>query len=283
MASILKIDLSEIVKKALAISPKGVALVERLPGSWKIVWGNKSFCYMSGIDDSSPEGRNGLQIWASVGGSREDWERAMRQGTSWAGNLGTAGEVKIQAQIDTVSDAYAFVWFERAPGDDSLRERLAEVLRKVQEISSIDEKTGLSGPKSFWRCVGAVWGVCSRNEISVSLGLITLNGGENQSLAREMEEAANKTLSKSFRRSSDVVGRLTHNSFAIFLVGQSEVWAQEKMEEVVESLGRNRVAAVALACGIPMSGSSTQSIKFLGKRLLEASSYKNGEMSFERF
>lgn len=283
MDAIVKLDLSDVLKKALMVSPKGVALVERLPGSWKILWGNKSFCAMSGIDEASPAGKSGLQVWSSVGGSREDWESSMRQGTSWSGSLGTASAGKFQAQIDAVSDAHALVWFEREPGGDSLRERLEEVLRKVQEISSVDEKTGLSGPKSFWRCVGAVWGVCSRNEISVSLGLITLKSGETQSLEKEMEDAANKTLAKSFRRSSDVVGRLTHNSFAIFVVGQSEGWAQEKMAEVVEELGVDRVSGVALACGIPMNGSSTQSIKILGKKLLDASLAQNGEISFEGF
>jgi hypothetical protein len=256
-----------LLAMALGASAKGYAILERRGADARLSWANASFSRLAGIGEDFAQ--NGLvsELWSSLNGAPSDFTRAIESGHGWAGCLGTPELGKLHARLETVSGTHAALWLERDGGADMLRERLADALRKVEEVAS--ETTGqLNGPKSFWRSVGAVWTVCSRNELHVTLGLVSMTPRPGSSVS-EIEASAKAALGRSFRRTSDVVGRLGLNSLAVFVVGQSAEQSRARFEKLVAELSDVAPTRIGLACGVPAHGSSTQTIRALAKNLLD--------------
>ena len=261
-------SLPESLLAALGATDKGLALIRKQGGAATLTWGNPSFFRVLGLEARACVGRDAHAFLNAMGSAKAELEEAIEQGSPWLGWSEGLGEGKVKVRLDALHAGNLGLWVEH---DDveGMRSRMSETLRKVEEVSGIDEKTGFSGPKAFWRSVGSLWAVCARNQLPVSLAMIAVRPHLKDKPGADYEEAAKAAFAKTFRRASDIVGRLGQNSFAVFIVGQDAPNSKERLQMFESELGAGYVASIGLAVGLPLPGSSTHAIKALSKRMLD--------------
>lgn len=262
------IALPESLLAAVCSSDKGLALIRKKGVSATLTWANPSFFRILGGQAKSSVGRDIQALLGTMGSSKAELEEAIEQGASWLGWSEGMGEAKVRARLDVLPNGNLALWIEHDE-TDTLQGRLSEAMRKVEEFSGMDEKTGFSGPKAFWRSVGSLWAVCARNQLPVALAMVVVRPHLKEKPGTDYEAASKAAFSKSFRRASDIVGRLGQNSFAVFIVGQDAQVSQNRLEMFASELGDGYVASIGLASGMPLPGSSTHAVKILSKRMLD--------------
>jgi hypothetical protein len=248
---------------ALRCSPKGFALIR----ASKIAWANAAFYEALGLDPASSLGRRVGDVWAVCGGFNAGLAAAFERCLPWEGRLAGDGDSALSGALTPMGAGEAGLWIDRDPGQAALEgERIDHMLQGVQEWPSASERSEFGGPKSFWRSVGAVWAVCSRNNLPVALAFASA-GGADEALAREELRQA---LSLSFRRASDVLGRLGNNQYGVFIVGQDARQVAERLRFAGARMPAGSWAACAVVGGAPKQGTSSHAIKAQAKKLHDA-------------
>lgn len=260
--------LPESLLAAVCASDKGLALIKKQGSAVSLTWGNPSFFRILGLEARSSVGRDSTAFLNAMGSAKIELEEALDHGVPWLGWSEGMGEGKVRVRLDVLPNGGLGLWVEHDDGDGT-QTRMSEALRRIEESSGMDEKTGFSGPKAFWRSVGSLWAVCARNKLPVALAMVAVRPNMKEKPGTDYEEASKAAFTKTFRRASDVVGRLGQNSFAVFIVGQDAGGSRLRVEMFAKELGEGYVASVGMAVGLPSPGSSTHGIKSLSKRMLD--------------
>ena len=276
-------EIEEKLAMALRVSSKGICLLTKKGDKVDVSWANSAFFKITGLLKGEAFEANGADVWAGFGGDKTTLAKCLEGKEAWQGSLRSQWSGDFQARLDSIENGCAALWVEREEDEESLRARLEAAIKKVESISTGSERSGFTGPKAFWRSVGAVWTLCSRNEIPVSLGLISISSLELDK--KNADDAAKKAIVSTFRRASDVVGRLGMDSSGVFIVGQDPGKAKERFDLLMLQLKEAGCAGnIGLTSGIPERGSSTQTIKFNAKMLMDKSSASgSGFLVYEAF
>jgi diguanylate cyclase (GGDEF)-like protein len=106
-----------------------------------------------------------------------------------------------------------------------INEKLLESNRKLQELSFTDEMTGLFNRRKFHELLSREWGACTRHHRPISLIMVDIDFFKqfndiygHQAGDDCIVQVAN-TISRMFRRSSDIVARYGGEEFMIALPG----------------------------------------------------------------
>ena len=252
---------------ALRSSPKGFALIR----ADKVAWANPVFYDILGWEAVSSLGRRVGDVWAVCGGFESGLASAFERAAIWEGRLEGDGEGWLRAALTPLGAGEAGLWLERDGRAGA--ESVEHMLQGVQDWPALGQAREFLGPKSFWRSVGAVWAVCSRNGLPVALAFASAGPDENGADAQERLRAA---LAASFRRSSDVLGRLGANHYAAFIVGQDAGQVAQRMRYANGQLAPQCWAACAVVGGTPKQGSGSQAIKAQAKKLHETALARQG-------
>lgn len=275
--------LPEFLLSALSKTQKGVGILARNGDGHTLTWGNASFFRILGVESASAIGRDAKALLAAMGSARSEMEEAIEGGRDWLGWSEGFGASKVRVGLEMLPAGAMAVWLE---GDESasLSERITEAMRQVEEFSGVDERTGFSGPKAFWRSVGSLWAVCARNQLPISLAMVVSRPKSLDAAESNLEEASRLALTRTFRRGSDIVGRLGQNSYGVLIVGQEALGSRERLERLAAGLGGEHVWSVGMASGMPTPGSTTQPVKSLAKKMLDkAMSGKNSRVEAGTF
>lgn len=258
----------EFLLSALSKTQKGLGILSRVGEGHVLTWGNSSFFRILGVESKSALGRDTKTLLVAMGSARSELEEAIEGGSDWLGWSEGLGASKVKVGLEMLPAGAMAVWLE---GDEStsMSDRIEEAMRQVEEFSGVDEKTGFSGPKAFWRSVGSLWAVCARNQLPISLAMVVSRPPRLGAAEANFEEASRRAFTRTFRRGSDIVGRLGQNSYAVFIVGQDAAGSQERLEKFAAELGEEHVSSVGMASGLPTPGSTTQLVKSLAKKMLD--------------
>jgi hypothetical protein len=272
--------------EAIQGSTKGLGLILHSEGDSRLGWGNEAFFGLLGLDAESRVGAGMSDIWSLLGASATTLAAAARARSSWSGLLDLDGRRDIKVVLQPMGPHASALWIERLEDRGPSGDRAASVLSGVHEWPTQEDRSDFGGPKAFWRSVGAVWAVCSRNDLPVALAFASVEPGAQGGVhaGQEGEDRLRAGLGLAFRRASDVMGRLGANHYAIFIVGQDAEQVRERLVFLARQMPVGLSARLAVACGSPRQGSSTQAIKAQVKRLHDdMGSAGAGEVAFEVF
>ena len=260
--------------EAMEACSKGFCLIEKKDVAIEVTWANKAFFKITGLLENEVYGQSFTNILSVFGADNISFLNALKTKEEWQSNLKSEWSGDFHARLNYVNTNLSALWVEKEEDEEALRARLETTLKKVELASIGSERLGFTGPKAFWRSVGAVWTLCSRNEVPVSLGLISITSKELDD--QVADEKAKKAIVSTFRRASDVVGRLGMDSYGVFIVGQDIRKSKERFNLLLKILADYGCEGnIGLTSGIPERGSSTQTIKSHGKILLDQSKANN--------
>jgi hypothetical protein len=268
---------------ALAKTQRGLGIFSRSDQGFILSWGNASFFRILGVESKSAVGREAKTVLGAMGSAKSELDDAIGQRKDWLGWSEGFGASKVKVRLEMLGRGAMALWLE---GDESasMNERMADAMRQVEECSGMDEKNGFGGPKAFWRSVGSLWAVCARNQLPISLAMVVTRPKYLGHAEANYEEASKQAFSCTFRRASDIVGRLGQNSYAVFIVGQDALGSKERLEKFALELGSEHVSSVGIASGLPTPGSTTQGVKSLAKKMLDkAIGYKESHVEAGTF
>lgn len=262
------------MQEALSGSEKGLALLQWDAKGGGAQWSNAAFASAIGWKPSQMEGASIQKLLEAMGPGaaglmgglalgKSERARWRHEGKAWRGTL------EVKAGSNAAGAGSALLWLE----DDSewalIESMLEEAQKKASETAAFDEKTGFMGSKAFWRAVSALWAVCARQKMPVALAMMAIRPAPDQEQDADFETAAKLATGKALRRSSDLLGRLSTHSFAVFMVGEEPHVAKQRIELINKNLGEGFLASTGLSCGIPELGSNTNRIKSQSKRALD--------------
>lgn len=279
-------DLSSLLAQGLAGAGRGAALIS-LGSQSRFVWANAAFCEMMGRPAGAFDGtvaQGAMEaLWA---GNQEGLAGAMRGEAPVSARVvrptGEALEARLEA-FEGPQERYAMAWLDRIDDYAAVCEQLSAARKQIATGLAFDEKTGLLGSKAFWKAVGAQWSLCSRHELPVSFAMVVVRPSGGQEPDADFEEAAKASFGKSVRRASDLIARLSTNSFGVFTAGQEAEAFEERMRLFAAHLSDGFKASVGVCSMVPKQGSTPQVIKALSKRAVDKAFLASGSGSAIEF
>ena len=267
------LGLSEVLLAAMRKSRHAVALFENKDGAGPVFsWASQPFCDAFALPKSaagkSPEpwlaSAVGTSVWSMLFGSKAVTFLASVGNRHWEACF------EPMPAPDGGQSRWSALWlFDRTEEHLACLER-DDLRKKLADGAALDEKSGFLAAKAFWKAVGAQWNLCGRKGICASLAFFTARSSDPAAPAdpAALDEACALAVNAAFRRVSDLVGKLSENSFALFIADMDADAFTEQLAILQNSLPPGAKLFSGCYANIPKFGDTPKEAKIAAKKNL---------------